>query len=339
MEIKEIVKEGSISGVYLVLDSQWRVARTGSPFAALRVGDKSGEIALKVWEITEEAFNQLQKGRVIQLEAVAKNFNGTLQLEANGREEFFRVCQEGEYDPAAFLPGIFGPKLEALWDVVDQTRNGLKYKPYRLLLDHFFGDDQFRQGFTTAPGAMRIHHAYRGGLLEHTVGVVTICQTAAAYYPEVNGDLLLTGALLHDIGKLHSYTGEVNIEGTDQGKLIGHLMLGAQMVAEAIKAVRAEKGEEAFPSALEMPLLHLILSHHGELEWGSPVQPALLEACLLHHADHMDAEAAKFREALRKHPGKGGNWTAYNRALKRSVYLLDLEAGVGTERGTGTSEE
>ncbi|HHT48803.1 MAG TPA: HD domain-containing protein [Firmicutes bacterium] len=339
MEVKEIVKEGSISGIYLILDSQWRVARNGNPFAALRVGDKSGEIPLKVWEITEEVFAKLQKGKVIQLKAMAKNFNGSLQLEANGGEEFFRVCQEGEYDPSAFLPGVYGPKLAALWEVVDQTRKGLKYKPYRLLLAYFFEDDQFRQSFGVAPGAMRIHHAYRGGLLEHTVGVVTICQTVAAYYPEVNRDLLLTGALLHDIGKPQSYTGETSIEGTDQGRLLGHLMLGAQMVTEAIKAIRTTKGEESFPSVLEMPLLHLLLSHHGELEWGSPVQPALLEACLLHHADHMDAEAAKFREALRNHPDKGGNWTAYNRALKRSVYSLDLEATSDEWRGTGTGEE
>ncbi|HEY8392010.1 MAG TPA: HD domain-containing protein [Capillibacterium sp.] len=339
MEVKEIVKEGNISGTYLILESQWRVARNGAPFAALRIGDKSGEIALKVWEITEEVFKLLQKGKVIKLEAVAKNFNGSLQLEANGRDNFFRICREGEYDPAAFLPGIFGPELEALWAVVDRTRHGLRYEPYRLLLDYFFGNDRFRQDFGSAPGAIRIHHAYRGGLLEHTVGVVTICQTAAASYPEVNGDLLLTGALLHDIGKLRSYTGGVHFEGTDEGKLLGHLMIGVQMVTEGIQAIRKTKGEASFPAVLEMPLLHLILSHHGELEWGSPVEPALLEACLLHHADHMDAEAAKFREALRKHPEQGGNWTAYNPVLKRSVYLLDLEAETGEERPAGTGEQ
>lgn len=331
MEVKEIVKEGNVSGTYLVLDSQWRVARNGSPYAALRVGDRSGEIALKVWEITEPTFNQLQKGTVIRLAAVAKNFNGTLQLEASGREPFFQVCQEGEYDPAVFVPGISGPQLAALWTVVDETRSGLQQSAYRLLLDHFFGAEEFRQRFSAAPGALRIHHAYRGGLLEHTIGVVTLCQTAADLYPEVNRDLLLTGALLHDIGKLESYTGELAIEGTDQGKLIGHLVLGVQMVEAAVAAIQAANGEAAFPPALKMPLIHLILSHHGELEWGSPVQPALLEACLLHHADHMDAEAAKFREALRQHPGKGGNWTAYNRILKRSVYLLDAE---GDEEAT-----
>ena len=332
MEVKEIVKEGSISGTYLVLDSQWRVARNGSPFAALRVGDRSGEIALKVWEISESAFNQLQKGQVIRLEAVAKNFNGTLQLEANGREPFFQVCQEGEYDPAVFVRESPARSLEKLWAVVDETRNGLQQNAYRLLLDHFFGAEEFRQRFSSAPGAIRIHHAYRGGLLEHTVGVVTLCQAAADLYPEANRDLLLTGALLHDIGKLESYTGALTIEGTDEGKLIGHLVLGVQMVETAIATIQAEKGEAAFPPALQMPLIHLILSHHGELEWGSPVQPVLLEACLLHHADHMDAEAAKFREALRQHSGKGGNWTAYNPVLKRSVYLMDLEAEESAEQ-------
>ena len=339
MEVKEIVKEGSISGIYLVLESQWRVARNGNPFAALRIGDKSGEIALKVWEINEQTFQQLQKGKVIKLEAVAKNFNGALQLEANGREEFYQICQEGDYDPSAFLPGISGPKLEDLWQIIDQTRAGITQQGYRLLVDYFFGADQFRQRFTSAPGAIRIHHAYRGGLLEHTAGVVTICQTLVAYYSEVNGDLLLTGALLHDIGKLQSYTGELRIEGTDQGRLIGHLMLGTQMVTEAIRAIRASNGDEAFPPALEMPLIHLLLSHHGELEWGSPVQPALLEACLLHHADHMDAEAAKFREAMRKHPEQGGKWTAYNHTLKRSVYLPDLHPTESDERSTEVSGE
>ena len=325
MEVKEIVKEGSISGVYLILDSQWRVARNGKPFATVRVGDQSGEIELKVWDISEEVFRQLHKGQVLKLEAVAKNFNGALQLEASGREEFFHTCREGEYEPTAFLPGVSGSELEALWQVVDQTRGELKHPAYRLLLAYFFEADEFRQGFTAAPGAMRIHHAYRGGLLEHTAAVVAICQTAATAYPEANRDLLLTGALLHDLGKLQSYSGELAIEGTDQGKLIGHLILGAQMVSGAMQAIRASHGEEAFPATLEMPLMHLILSHHGELEWGSPIQPALLEACLLHHADHMDAEAAKFREARRHHPSQGGNWTAYNKALKRSVYLLDVD--------------
>ncbi|HBG17009.1 MAG TPA: hypothetical protein DDW93_09540 [Firmicutes bacterium] len=325
MQVKEIVKEGTISGTFLVLESQWRVARNGNPFAAMRVGDKSGEIALKVWEITEETFKQLKKGKVIKLQATAKNFNSVLQLEADCKEDFFQICSEGEFDPACFLP-VTTANIEELWEIVDQTRRELKTKPYQFLLDIFFADEQFRHSFASSPAAIRIHHAYRGGLLEHTTGVVMLCRAAAAYYPEVNADLLLTGALLHDVGKIQSYEGQLGIEGTDQGKLIGHLVLGIQMVTEAIKETRRLKGDDFFPLTAELPLMHLLVSHHGQLEWGSPVQPALLEACLLHHADNMDAEAAKFREAIHKHSGDGSNWTVYNPTLKRSVYLLDLEA-------------
>lgn len=325
MQIKEIVTEGNISGTFLVLESQRRVTRKGTPFAALRVGDRSGEIALKVWEITEKAYKALQKGTVIKLQATAKNFNGTLQLEANGKEGFFELCQEGEFDPACFLPATTA-KIEELWTVLNQAGEELKTKPYQQVVEYFFGDEQFRQRFTTAPAAIKIHHAYLGGLLEHTAGVVTLCRTAAGYYSEVNRDLLLTGALLHDVGKVDSYDSKLAIEGTDQGRLIGHLVLGVQMVSTAIKEIRREHGDGAFPVTAELPLMHLLVSHHGKLEWGSPMEPVLLEACLLHQADNMDAEAAKFREAIRKHPEGGGNWTAYNTILKRSVYLADLES-------------
>ncbi|NLW55540.1 MAG: HD domain-containing protein [Firmicutes bacterium] len=337
MQIKEIVKEGTVSGTFLVLESQWRVARNGSPFAALRIGDRSGEIALKVWEITEEVFRDLAKGKVLKLRATAKNFNGILQLEANGKEEFFQVCREGEFDPASFLPTTT-VKLEDLWAIVDRVRADLKTKPYQLLIEYFFADPEFRQKFTRAPAALKIHHAYLGGLLEHTAGVVTLCRAAADYYPGVNRDLLLTGALLHDVGKVDSYTSQPMIEGTDPGRLIGHLVLGVQMVSAAISAIRQQQGEEAFPVAAELPLLHLLVSHHGKMEWGSPLEPALLEACLLHQADNMDAEAAKFREAIAKHPSGGGNWTAYNTILKRSVYLTDLEEPESDPRALGSSE-
>ncbi len=337
MQIKEIVKEGAVSGTFLVLESQWRVARNGSPYAALRIGDRSGEISLKVWEITEEIFRDLAKGKVLKLRATAKNFNGVLQLEASGKEDFFQVCREGEFDPACFLPATT-VKLEELWAVIDRVRAALKTKPYQQLIEYFFGDPEFRGKFMRTPGALKIHHAYLGGLLEHTAGVVTLCRAAADYYPGVNRDLLLTGALLHDVGKVDSYASLPVIEGTDQGRLIGHLVLGVQMVSEAIRAIRREHGEEAFPVAAELPLLHLLISHHGKMEWGSPLEPVLLEACLLHQADNMDAEAAKFREAIQKHPSGAGNWTAYSTVLKRAVYLTDLEEPESDARAVGSSE-
>jgi 3'-5' exoribonuclease len=141
----------------------------------------------------------------------------------------------------------------------------------------------------------------------------------------VSRDLLLTGALLHDIGKVRSYETGAGFTSTDEGKLLGHLVIGVKMVMEAIMEIRRRRDAAFFPSTLELPLLHLLASHHGIMEWGSPVEPVLLEACLLHHADYMDSETAKYREAVRSGPAAAGSWTPYNQNLRRSVYLPDLQ--------------
>lgn len=323
MLVKEIVKEGPVNGVYMILESRWRVAKTGNPFAALRVGDKSGEIPLKVWDITEETFARLQKGRVIELEATAKIFNNALQLEADGRREFFRVFTEEEYDLARFLPVSPAP-VEESWAVLDRVRTEVELLPYRELLDCFFAEESFRAQFAKAPAALRHHHAYVGGLLEHTAAVVTLSRAALDHYPHVNKDLLLTGALLHDIGKVRSYEIGGGFENTDEGKLLGHLVIGIRMVSEAINTLRRNRGDDFFPSSVELPLIHLLASHHGLKEWGSPVEPVFLEACLLHHADYMDSQIAKYQEAIRLCPEDAGSWTPVSQNLKHPVYLPNL---------------
>jgi 3'-5' exoribonuclease len=172
------------------------------------------------------------------------------------------------------------------------------------------------------PAALKRHHVYIGGLLEHTAGVLALCEAAARLYPLVDRELLLTGAILHDVGKVSSYKVARSFEGTDEGKLLGHLVLGVQMVAEHIERLRAEAGdrERGFPEELRLCLEHLLISHHGIMEWGSPVEPVSLEACLLHHADNMDAQATKFLSALRAHQPTTGLWTNYDAAVGRSVY-------------------
>lgn len=332
MQVKDITSEGPVSGLFLILDSQWRVAKNGNPFAAMRLGDKTGEIFMKVWEISQQVFAELQKGRVISVEATARNFNGVLQLEADGKERFFRVCAGGEYDPALFLRTTPTP-TERLWQVLDDARKEVDIEPYRELLDHFFGDEGFRKEFAGSPAALRRHHVYRGGLLEHTAGVVTLCRAAAGYYPRVNKALLFTGALLHDLGKVRTYSSNPGFEGTDEGRLIGHLVLSVRMVTKAVEKLREVRGLEFFPPDLELPLIHLLVSHHGIMEWGSPVEPVLLEACLLHHADYMDAEVSKFEEVIRRHPEDGGKWTSFDQNLKRAVYLpyLNWEVSAAEE--------
>lgn len=336
MLVKEIVKEGKVEGVYMVFECRQRTARNGKPFADLKIGDQSGEIALKVWDAPEEIFGKLQKGRVIRLEASAGTFNNRLQLEADGKRSFFRICSEEEYDPAQFLP-VSPTPLEESWLILDQACAEVELAPYKELLKTFFQTTPFREEFTRVPAALRHHHAYLGGLLEHTAGVVAVCRAALVHYPRLNRDLLLTGALLHDIGKVRSYEIGSGFTATDEGKLLGHLVLGVKMVTEAVAVIRRRRGEAFFPPVLELPLLHLLVSHHGIMEWGSPVEPVLLEACLLHHADYMDSETAKYREAIRNGPEEAGSWTPYNQNLRRSVYLPDLEweAPAAAEEPTG----
>lgn len=335
MLVKEITKEGPVKGLYMILESRRRVAKNGNLFAALRVGDQSGEMPLKVWEISEETFAELQKGRVIKLEAAAKTFNNMLQLEADGRRRFFRVCTEDEYPLTDFLP-VSPVPAEKSWSVLDRARAEVELLPYRELLAVFFAQKSFREKFATAPAALRHHHAYVGGLLEHTAGVVTLCRAALAHYPHLNSDLLLTGALLHDIGKVRSYQTGSGFENTDEGKLLGHLVAGIRMVTEAVNTARRSRGKDFFPPAVELPLIHLLAGHHGLKEWGSPVEPVFLEACLLHHADYMDSQIAKYQEAIRSRPEETGSWTPYNQNLNHAVYLPDLawEMPAATEEET-----
>jgi 3'-5' exoribonuclease len=169
---------------------------------------------------------------------------------------------------------------------------------------------------------LKRHHVYIGGLLEHTAGVTMLCQAAANYYPFVNKDLLLTGAVLHDIGKTRTYEMETVFSGTDQGKLIGHLVLGINMIEQAITDLFGERAEDTGNPIL-MSLVHLLVSHHGIMEWGSPVEPLTLEACILHHADNMDAQVSKFLTVIRNQSHENA-WTAFDPGLGRSVYLNGL---------------
>lgn len=316
--VKEIGPRGSVSGRFLVLEAQLRAAKNGSQFVALRLGDRTGEIAAKVWDANEEVFARFPAGQVIEIQnATAREFGGAIQLEMDGRALAWRVLAEDEVDFAEFLPVAPSPR-DDLWRRLDEAVASVGEPHLAALLRSFFGDEGFRTAFGLVPAAIKRHHVYVGGLLEHTVGVAAICEAVARIYPMANRDLLLTGAILHDLGKVKSYKVARSFEATDEGKLLGHLVLGVQMVEERIGRLRAEGG---FPEDLHLCLQHLLLSHHGIMEWGSPVEPVTLEACLLHHADNLDAQATKFINALRGHQASIGRWTNYDASLGRSIYV------------------
>jgi 3'-5' exoribonuclease len=188
------------------------------------------------------------------------------------------------------------------------------------LVSYFFGDERFIEDFLSAPAARRVHHAYLGGLAEHTLEVLQICNTVLHIYPQLDADLLITGALLHDIGKLREYDWGPTTDFSSEGRLIGHIVIADEMVSEALSAV----GD--FPEELALRLRHMLLAHHGRQEWGSPREPRTLEAIALHHIENMDAQINRFNSILQsRKPGEP--WTKYDRLLGRQLYAGEDEEG------------
>ncbi len=325
MVIKEITGNKPVSGEYLIVENQLRTAKNGSNYLALKIADQTGEMAAKVWDADESLFQKLEVGKIIELRNIQpKSFKDQVQLEWEGKNiDAFSLVPDSDADYSKFLPHAPG-NLSEHWDYIVNTIKGINETSLKKILNLFFNDQEFVNMFIKVPAALKRHHVYIGGLLEHTAGVTKLSQAAADYYPMVNKDLLLTGAILHDIGKIRTYKIERGFDGTDQGKLIGHLVLGVNMIEQAIFDLFGNRAEDIGDPIL-LSLVHLLVSHHGIMEWGSPVEPLTLEACILHHADNMDAQVTKFLTIIHNQ-NHDNTWAAFDPGLGRSVYLRGLNA-------------
>jgi len=322
--ISEITSEQLVSGQFLITENQLRVAKNGNSYLALKLSDGTGELPAKVWDASEELFHSLAVGKVIMVNGLRPRiYQSQIQLDWDSKNnEVYQIVADDLVDFMLFLPKAPG-KVEDYWNRLQLIMKGIKEPFLQKVLTIFFEDQKFVTDFLRYPAALKRHHNYLGGLVEHTTGVTTICQAISVYYQPLNVDLLLTGAILHDIGKTKTYQLNAGFEGTNEGKLIGHLVLGISMVERACEQVILEIGLTEENTFLRNSLLHLLVSHHGIMEWGSPIEPLTLEACLLHHADNLDAQATKFLTVIRSQP-KGTEWAAYDNGLGRSLYLGSL---------------
>lgn len=334
--VKDLKRDGTAHGRYLVLERQVRTARNGKTFIAAQICDSTGQIALKVWGGDAELAAGMAVGAVIELKGAAvKEFNKALQIEVEaGPNGELVLCEPGSCDMAAFLPTTAADR-DQLWEIVKGAIAEVQSPAYHALLQAVFEGDRLGPLFRQVPAATRRHHAYVGGLLEHTARVVGLCRAAAQVYDGVDRDLLLTGALLHDIGKAETYSLQRGFDLTDEGRFFGHLMIGVQLVEKEIARLR-EQGGVRFSEQARRKLLHLLLSHHGIMEWGSPVEPLLVEACILHHADNMDAQTSKFVAAA-KGVGERPGWV-YDPSLGRTVFV-GRDEGADDEPGDSAVDE
>lgn len=277
-------------------------------FLGLSLGDRTGELVARVWEDGERLAASVKVGDFVRVEGEVTSFQGRLQL--NVRQ--LHVVADHELELGDFLPVTPRDRRQMLDDL--QAAVAAVAEPHcRALLERFFASPAFREDFCSAPAGKRNHQPYVGGLLEHTLGVVRTALAVAAIYPGINADLLVTGAILHDVGKVQEYTFERCIDYSDDGRLLGHIIIGTEMVSREIEAI------PGFPPVLRAKILHMLVSHHGHYEWQSPKRPKFLEACILHHLDMLDGEIGKFNRAAAATP-EGDDWSPWMPELGRPVY-------------------
>ena len=307
-------KEGDrMFDIYLCKHKQSAVTKNGKPYETVILQDKTGTIDAKVWDPNNAGISEFDTLDYIEVYGDVNSFQGALQVNVKR----IRVCHEGEYDPADYLPVSkknIDEMYKELLGLIGRTENEYLKK----LLESFFVEDEaFIRAFRTSSAAKTVHHGFVGGLLEHTLSVAKLCEYFCKTYPILKRDLLLTAALCHDIGKTKELSLFPENDYTDDGQLLGHIVMGAEMVGEKARQI------PGFPPVLEAELKHCILAHHGEYEYGSPKKPALIEAAALNLADNADAKLETFSEALQGATGYG--WLGYNRLFESNIRLTRLD--------------
>jgi len=297
----------TIDGVYLLAAKETRTTKAGKPFFKLKLSDRTGTVDCTVWE-TELMPAALQVGELAAVCARVTEYLGKPQMEASR----IAAAPAGAAQARDFLPTTYRD-VEELKGFLQFHIDSVSDRDYAALLQATFGDRDFYEAFTAAPAAKVYHHAYLGGLMEHTVAVAEMCDFVAQQYGRVDRGLLLTAALLHDVGKTQELAFETTIDFTDAGRFLGHVIQGVTMVSDKAKEL------PSFPEAKLQQLLHCIVSHHGELEWGSPKRPKTIEALILHHVDNLDAKVKGFLEIVEG--SRDAPWTDLRNLFRRPLHV------------------
>lgn len=285
-----------------------RQKRTGEPYLSLILGDRTGELEAKMWDNVAEVMDTFDRDDFVRVKGLLQIYQNKPQLTIH---KVLKV-REAEVDFADYFPASVRDTSEMFVEL-QAIVAGIGNPHLRALLELFLADQPLMKLFRTAPAAKNVHHAFLGGLLEHVLSMCALCRMTAAHYRFVDSDLLLAGAILHDIGKVAELTYERSFGYSVEGQLLGHIVIGLRMLGDKLNAL------PSFPPRLRALLEHLIVSHHGELEYGSPKTPLFPEALLLHHIDNLDSKMECMRALLAKDKLADSCWTVYNSTLDRSV--------------------
>ena len=311
--LNELNEREKIKEVFVLGDKQLRQNRNGDLYLQMRLSDRSGSCSGMYWNVDERVAGEVNNGDYVEVEGTTQFYNGALQIIVRRWER----AEPGSINEDDFLlldKEKTAKMVAALTDHLMSLRN----VHLRKLAESFLNNAEFMDRFTRAPAAVKNHHAYHGGLLEHVVQLMGLAKIVAAEYDELDDDVLLFGAFLHDVGKIEELTYERDLGYSDVGQLVGHLVIGVTILNDEIARLRASGYE--FPQELGMLLQHMIVSHHGKHEFGSPKVPMTLEATALHYLDDLDAKIHNFRQLMEDDTNIESPWTTYHPNLGRKLY-------------------
>jgi 3'-5' exoribonuclease len=327
--VNQLANGDSVDEAFLVADKQLRANRQGNLYLHLELRDKTGTVGARLWNATENLARQFEPGDYLHVKGKTQVFQGALQIILTHLE----VVPPSQIEPDEFLPQS-SQNVTKLLARLREILLAMNNPHLRALVECFLIDDAFVTKFLAAPAGIKNHHAYQGGLIEHVVSLLNVADRIADLYPEIDRDVLLTGIFLHDIGKVDELSYDRAFNYTDVGQLVGHLVMGVEMLAEKVERSTELTGEN-FPPELLLRLKHMIVSHHGTYEFGSPKLPMTLEAIALHYLDNLDAKIHTFSREIRDDPSRDSSWTPFNQGLGRRLYKgipqLDGQVDAGND--------
>ena len=297
-----------ITSTFVVISKQIKPKKSGDPYLALTLGDRTGQIEAKMWDNVEDSLDAFEQEDFIKVKGLVNRYKSRFQLTIHK----LRKLGESEIDFSDYLSKTTKDVGE-LWQTLAGFVASFQNEHLKALVEAFMSDPEIAESYRNAPAAKALHHAYLGGLLDHVVSLVRSCDLVSRNYPQINRDLLLTGAFLHDIGKIYELTYNRNFSYTTRGQLLGHMVIELEMLQAKLAQLRG------FPEELKILVEHLIISHHGQYEFGSAKLPMFPEALMLHYLDDLDSKMEAMRAHFERAAGLDDAWTGYNSSLGRPL--------------------
>jgi 3'-5' exoribonuclease len=314
--ICELGEGASVDEVFLASEKQLRTNRNGNLYLQVRLTDRTGMLTAMMWNAGERHYESFDNGDFVRVQGTTQFYNGSLQMITNRIERIDRVG----VDESDFVT-LTASQIDRLAERLGRLLREMKSLPLRDLAECFLIDETFMNQLVQAPAGVKHHHAYRGGLLEHIVNLMEVAAAITPFYPEVDADVLKMGVFLHDVGKIEEMSYERDLSYTDAGQLLGHLVQGVEILNRKIEETERLSGD-TFPAELGLRLKHMILSHHGQYDFGSPKLPMTLEALVLHHLDNLDAKLHNFTQIIREDVNSESPWTTFQPSLGRKLYKI-----------------